>query len=145
MSEIIVINVDFNQMEVKNDVMEVLASYLKDDPDRGDLKVTLKESLALASKGTKLKNGPANDLLFCILRSMCLARTEAVEPVEKSDDESDEELENEEETEDEGDDESLSQMLKTARQKAALLAKKKNKQAPAPNAGQRQTQNTHQN
>ena len=154
MSDKICVNMDFNQVAVKIDVMEAIASHLKDDPESEESKVTLKESLALAAKGTKLKNGPANDLLYCILKAMSLVRTEAVGQEEKSEFGPDEEMEDEEENEDEGDeeenedesdDEFMSQMLKTARQKDALAAKKKTKQAPAPNAGQGQSRDTHGN
>ena len=149
MSVKVCLSADFSQVEVKDDVIEVLANNLKEDLERDVLKVTLKESLALASKGTKLQNGPANDLLYCILRSLSLASIETANPAEaeeESDDESDDEMDEKEESGDEDDDESLSQMLKMARQKAALSGKKKNKQAPAPNASQKQKQiqNTHQ-
>jgi hypothetical protein len=127
MSEKICLKVDFNQEEVKNEVIEVLASNLKEDPARDDLKVTLKESLALASKGTKLKNGPANELLFCILRSLSLISIEADNPAtvgDESDGEVDEDPEKVEETDDEDEDESMSQILKKAKQRADMSGKK---------------------
>ena len=82
MSEQVCLNVDFNQVLVNDDVIEILANNLKENLNRDVQKVSLKESLALVAKGTKLQCGPANDLLICIIRSLSIPK---VEPSESDD------------------------------------------------------------
>ena len=52
MSEIYHLSVDFDKTEISEDVIELLSKNLKEDPERDVLKVSLKESLALAAKNT---------------------------------------------------------------------------------------------
>ena len=128
MSEIYHLSVDFDKTEISEDVIELLSKNLKEDPERDVLKVSLKESLALAAKNTKLQNGPANYLLFCILKALSVASPERCDSGGEPDDDDDEQgRETDKEIED---DESLSQMLKTARRKADQSEKKK-KVAPS--------------
>ena len=132
MSEKICLSVNFDQVQVSDEVIDLLSKNLKETLARDTLKVTLSESLTLAAKGTKLQNGPANDLLFCILRALSV-----VSPEPEESDDSEEESDPEEEPGDEGeedaddvgidDDESLSQMLKAARKKSTKAGAKKDK------------------
>ena len=121
MSEQVCLNVDFNQVLVNDDVIEILANNLKENLNRDVQKVSLKESLALVAKGTKLQCGPANDLLICIIRSLSIPKVEPSESDNEADSESNEEseLEPEEDNKEIEDDESLSQMLKKARKRAS--------------------------
>ena len=66
------VKIDFDQRIISDEVIELLANNLKEDLDRDVLKISLRESLATVTKGTKLQNGPANDLLICILRALSL-------------------------------------------------------------------------
>ena len=79
MSETFCLKVNFDQTEVSEDVIELLSKHLKEDLDRDVRKVSLKESLALAAKGTHLQKGPANDLLYCILRALTVTIPESDE------------------------------------------------------------------
>ena len=72
MSDKVIIQVDFDQLNVRNGVIEMLASNLKDETDRDASKSSLKESLAMIQKGNKVPYGPANHLLLSILRSLSL-------------------------------------------------------------------------
>ena len=72
MASNVLLQADFNQRNVRNGVIEMLASNLKDDSDKDTAKSSLKESLALIQKGNKVPYGPANHLLICILRSLRL-------------------------------------------------------------------------
>ena len=134
------LKVNFDQTTVSEEVIDLLSNHLKEDLDRDVLKVSLKESLALAAKGTKLQNGPANDLLYCIIRSLSMNIQESDEPgnpdaseeTADSDDDVDPDSDGEEEDNDVDDDESLSQILKAARAKAAQSQMKKGKNAGKP-------------
>lgn len=79
MSGQVEIRLDFDKTIIDDDVIESLSDKLKEDLERDSLKITLKESLALVQKGNKLQNGPANDLLICILRAMSLSNTNTEE------------------------------------------------------------------
>ena len=72
MTNNVLLQADFNQLTVRNGVIEMLASNLKDKSDKDTSKSSLKESLALIQKGNKVPYGPANQLLICILRSLRL-------------------------------------------------------------------------
>ena len=72
MADNILLQADFNQLTVRNGVIEMLANNLKDESDKDTSKSSLKESLALILKGNKVPYGPANQLLICILRSLRL-------------------------------------------------------------------------
>ena len=139
MTEQVCLNVDFNQIIVCEDVIEVLANNLQENLNRDVLKVSLKESLAIVAKGNRLQCGPANDLLLCILRSLSIPKVEPSESDDETDSESNDESEpkpeqkrdsENEENEEIEDDESLSQMLNKARKKAGQTAAKKGKHVP---------------
>ena len=126
MTEQVCLNVDFNQIIVCEDVIEVLANNLQENLNRDVLKVSLKESLAIVAKGNRLQCGPANDLLLCILRSLSIPKVEPSESDDETDSVSNDESEpkpeqkrdsENEENEEIEDDESLSQMLNKARKK----------------------------
>ena len=68
----ILLQTDFDQINVRKNVIEMLANNLKDESDKDTSKSSLKESLALIQKGNKVPYGPANNLLICILRSLRL-------------------------------------------------------------------------
>ena len=72
MAGTLLLQADFNQLNVRNGVIEMLASNLKDGSDKETLKASLKESLALIQRGNKVPYGPANQLLICIFRSLRL-------------------------------------------------------------------------
>ena len=72
MSQNIKLRVDFDKLNISDGVIDFLSSNLKEDINRDDMKISLKESLAMVHKGTKLQNGPANNLLTCILRALSI-------------------------------------------------------------------------
>ena len=54
MTNNVLLPADFNQHNVRNGVIEMLASNLKDNLDKDTSKSSLKESLALIQKGNKV-------------------------------------------------------------------------------------------
>ena len=130
MSETFTLKVDFDQLSVNEDVVELLSNNLREELNRDVLKVTMKESLALAAKGTSLQKGPANDLLFCILRALSVVEVDSGDvgdngEGEPGDDDDDEQEQGKGTNKEIEDDETLSQMLKAARRKTDQSEKKK--------------------
>ena len=82
---ILKIDLNFDKPPISRGILELLVQHLKEDPDRDVLKPSLREGLAVISKGNKLQYGPANYLLVSILRILGLEDSDIEDEITPSD------------------------------------------------------------